>query len=407
MLKPILRAACALLLLAFALPAEAAPDHPLILISIDGFRADYLGPAATPRLAALAAEGSVAAQGMIPSFPSVTFPNHTTLVTGLWPDHHGIVNNGFTDPAMPGTFTMASKEPAWWAAAVPIWVTAEKAGLPTGVMFWPGVAVPHDGVTPRLFRDYDRTITPQQRVATVLDWFGLPQDQRPRFATLYFEAVDSAGHAHGPGSPEVAQALRTIDTAVGQLVDGLTARGITPNLVIVADHGMAAVGPDNLVLIDDAIDPAIAKAAFEGTIVGLNPATPDAAAALAARITRPMPHMQCWPKAQIPPRLHYGTNPREPAVICQVETGWLALRRASWTKSRALHPEGLEKGAHGYAIDDPTMAALFIAHGPAFRGHLIAPRFPNVDVYPLMARVLGITPLPNDGNLAEVAGILR
>ena len=407
MIKQILARTAWVLLLVGAVPAAAAEDHPLILISIDGFRADYLSAAATPRLATLAAEGTVAAQGMTPSFPSVTFPNHTTLVTGLYPDHHGIVNNTFTDPAMPGTFTMASKEPGWWAAAVPIWVTAERAGLPTGVMFWPGVAVPHDGVTPRLFHDYDRTITPQQRVATVLDWFGLPQGQRPRFATLYFEAVDSAGHAHGPGSPEVAQALRTIDTAIGQLVDGLKARGIRANLIIVADHGMAAVGPDNLVLIDDAIDPAIARTVFEGTIVGLNPAGPDSAAALAERITRPMPHMQCWPKAQIPPQLHYGTNPREPAVICQVETGWLAMTRASWTKGKASHPEGLEKGAHGYAIDDPTMAALFIANGPAFRDHAVAPRFPNVDVYPLMARVLGITPLPNDGNLAEVAGILR
>eukprot|EP01037_Dinobryon_pediforme_P007777 gene7777-7843_t len=390
-----------------AAQANAAPSDPvpLILVSIDGFRADYLDRGITPTLSAVAAAGT-RAERMTPSFPSVTFPNHTTLVTGLYPDHHGIVNNRFTDPALPGVFTMASKDAGWWAQGTPIWITAEQAGMPTGVMFWPGVAVPHAGVTPGLFKDFNPAITPEGRVDTVLGWLDLPAPKTPHFLTLYFEAVDSAGHHHGPDSPEVNAALASIDAAIGRLVAGLKARGLAANLIVVADHGMAAVGPDNVVLLDDLIGPASgdlagATVVFDGTIVGIAiPATPAGEAAR-RRLLSPHPHMQCWNKGAIPAALHYGTNPRVPDVVCQVATGWLALTR----DERARTPT-LEKGAHGYAIDDPAMGALFIAQGPAFRAGTVIPPFPNVDVYPLMAKVLGITPLPNDGNLADVTSAL-
>jgi predicted AlkP superfamily pyrophosphatase or phosphodiesterase len=396
----------AILLACLAAPALAdpAPQPPLILISIDGFRADYLDRGVSPALAALAT-GGAHATGMTPSFPSVTFPNHTTLVTGLVPDHHGIVNNAFTDPAMPGPFSMASKEERWWGESTPIWITAERAGLPTGVMFWPGVTVPHGGVRPGLFHDYDHAIAPNDRVDTVLGWFDLPADRRPRLALAYFEQVDSAGHNFGPDSPQVDAAIGTIDTAIARLVAGLKARGIAANLIVVADHGMAAVGPDNLVLLDDVIDLKSAQVVFDGTVIGIDPAASAAGQAARRALLTHAPHMQCWDKGKIPAELHYGTNPRVPAVVCQVQTGWLALTRAEHDRGQAKHP-GLEKGAHGYDIHDPAMAALFIANGPAFRHGLTIPPFPNVDVYPLMAKVLGITPLPNDGTVTDVAGIL-
>jgi predicted AlkP superfamily pyrophosphatase or phosphodiesterase len=273
-------------------------------------------------------------------------------------------------------------------------------------MFWPGVAVPHAGVTPGLYTDFNPAITPDGRVDTVLGWLDLPAPRRPRFLTLYFEAVDSAGHHHGPASPEVNAAMTTIDTAIGRLVAGLKSRGQDANLIVVADHGMAAVGPENVVLLDDLIGTADASHAgatvvFDGTIVGVTiPATPAGQVAR-QRLLATQPHMQCWDKGAIPAALHYGTNPRVPDVVCQVATGWLALTR----EERARTP-ALEKGAHGYAIDDPAMAALFIAQGPAFRTGAVIPPFPNVDVYPLMAKVLGITPLANDGTLADLAGAL-
>jgi predicted AlkP superfamily pyrophosphatase or phosphodiesterase len=400
------RTTLALLMVIAAGPvrADPAPGAPLILVSIDGFRADYLDRGVSPTLSALAADG-VRAQRMTPSFPSVTFPNHTTLVTGLTPDHNGIVNNAFADPAMPGMFSMASKEERWWSESTPIWVTAERAGVHAGVMFWPGVSVAHDGVRASLWRDFDHKIPPAERVDTVLGWLDLPADQRPRLALLYFEAVDGAGHGFGPDSPEVNRAIGWIDQAIARLIAGLKARGIAANLIIVADHGMAPVGPDNLVLLDDTIDLGAARVVFDGTVVGIAIARTPAGEAARQKLLGPQPHMHCWNKDQVPADLHYGSNPRVPDVVCSVETGWLVMTREGFQRGQAFHP-GIEKGAHGYDIHDPLMGALFIANGPAFRHGVVTPPFPNVDVYPLMTKVLGIAPLPNDGNLADVAPML-
>jgi predicted AlkP superfamily pyrophosphatase or phosphodiesterase len=342
---------------------------------------------------------------MTPSFPSVTFPNHTTLVTGLYPDHNGIVNNAFDDPALRGHFTMGSHEEAWWGQSTPIWISAERAGVHTGVMFWPGVGVPHDGIRPELWHDFDHAVTPTERVDTVLGWMDLPADRRPGFAVLYFEAVDSAGHSFGPDSPEVNRAIASVDAAVGRLLAGLKARGIAANVIVVADHGMAPVAADHLVLLDDVIDMGAIHVAFDGTVLGIDTRGTPAGDAARQKLLAPQPHMQCWDKTKLPADLHYGTNPRVPAVVCQVETGWLMLTREGYERGQALHP-GIERGAHGYDIHDPRMGALFIANGPAFRTGLTIPPFPNVDVYPLLAKVLGITPLANDGHLADLAPIL-
>lgn len=393
-----------LLLLFTAGPAMADPA-PLILISIDGFRADYLDRGISPNLSALAATG-VHAQSMTPSFPSVTFPNHTALVTGQYPDHNGIVNNAFDDPQLLGHFTMGSHEEGWWGQSTPIWISAERAGIHTGVMFWPGVSVPHQGTRPGLWHDFDHNVTAEARVDTVLGWMDQPRDQRPGFALLYFEAVDSAGHSYGPDSPEVNSAIASIDAAVGRLVAGLKTRGIAANLIVVADHGMAPVGADHLILLDDLIDTGVVHVAFDGTVLGIDtPGTP-AGDAMRQKLLAPQPHLQCWDKAKVPADLHYGSNARVPAVVCQVETGWLALTREHHDKGQALHP-GIEKGAHGYDIHDPAMGALFIASGPAFRAGLTIAPFPNVDVYPLMAKVLGIAALANDGKLSDLAPILK
>ncbi len=396
--------ALALILLLGAAPVRADPA-PVILISIDGFRADYLDRGASPNLLALAATG-VRAQRMIPSFPSVTFPNHTALVTGRYPDHNGIINNGFTDPALPGRFSMASQEPAWWGQSTPIWITAERAGVHSGVMFWPGVAVPHDGITPSLFHDFDHAITPAARVDSLLGWLDLPAARRPRLMLMYFEAVDGAGHSFGPDSPQVNQAIAAVDAAIGRLIAGLQARGITANIVIVADHGMAPVGDGQALALDDLIDVSAVRVEFGGTILGIRiPATPAAAAARRTLLANP-PHLRCWDKAAIPADLHYGSNPRVPDVVCQVETGWVVQTRDEFQRERTAHPDGLH-GAHGYDIHDPLMGALFLANGPAFRAAVTLAPFPNVAVYPLLARLIAVAALPNDGQLSDVAGALR
>jgi predicted AlkP superfamily pyrophosphatase or phosphodiesterase len=405
-LKRILAAFALVGLAGCAHDSAVTHDRPLvILVSIDGFRADYLDRGLTPNIAALAAEG-VRAQSMRPSFPSVTFPNHYTLVTGLYPDHHGVVNNTMEDPAMPGkVFTTAdARDERWWDEATPIWITAQRQGLHAAAMFWPGSDIPIHGTLPDRFMPFDKSIAAEKRTDTVLGWLDLPADQRPAFITLYFDQVDGAGHSGGPDSDQVNKALRTVDAAIGRLIDGLKQRGRFDrvNLIVVADHGMEANSVQRVVYLDDLADPKIMHVEATGLVTGLRP-EPGHEAVVERALLKPHDHMQCWRKADIPARLHYGTNPRVPAIVCLAEPGW-----AIWTHAFiASLKGGFVYGMHGYDPADPLMGALFVAEGPSFRQGMVHPAFDNVDVYPLLTHLLAIKPEANDGKFGEVADMLR
>ena len=401
-------------------PAEAAaksttgPASPavLLLVSIDGFRADYLERGLTPTLAGLAAEG-VRAQWMQPAFPSLTFPNHYTLVTGLVPDHHGIVNNTMLDPVL-GRFSLGDRtavsDGRWWDGGTPIWETADDHGLRTATMFWPGSEAAIHGRHPDDWRPYDGSVTPAERVAQVLAWLDRPLAQRPRFITLYFDDVDHAGHAFGPDSPELDAALRTVDAAMARLIAGLRERGLYErlNLIVVADHGMAAVPEGQMVMVDRLIRLDEVQTVSLGVLAGFNP-KPGREASFAAiehTLEAPQPHMHCWDKTRIPARLQYGSHPRVPQLVCLADVGWTIGTEGYLASRRARHGT-LSRGEHGYDNAEPAMRALFIAHGPAFRRGAVVPPFPNVDVYPLMTHLLALPPAANDGRYADVEAMLQ
>jgi predicted AlkP superfamily pyrophosphatase or phosphodiesterase len=386
--------------------ASSAAVDPLILISFDGFRADYLDRHLTPTLEALAADG-VRAQAMKPSFPTLTFPNHYTLVTGLYPDHHGIVNNRMTDPASGARFVYndpkTTADPAWWNGE-PLWVSVEKQGRHAGTMFWPGSDVAIGGVRPSHWMPFDGKMTPDQRVDQLLQWIDLPAAQRPIFYTLYFEQVDHAGHDQGPDSDEVDHALRDVDAALARLVDGLKQRHLfeRTNLVIVADHGMTATSHDRVIYLDDLIALDDVDVVNYGILAGINPAAGHDSAAAEATLLSARAAMHCWRKSQVPARLHYGTHARVPALLCLADDGWVITSHAQEATRKHF-----SLGEHGYDNDDPAMRALFVAHGPAFEHGLVVPEFDNVDVYPLLTHLLDIRPQPNDGHFDVVAPMLR
>jgi predicted AlkP superfamily pyrophosphatase or phosphodiesterase len=373
---------------------EARPPV-TILVSIDGFRADYLDRGVTPNLSALAASGVHAA--MRPSFPSKTFPNHWTIVTGLRPDRNGIVGNTMEDGTRPGeTFTMATDDPFWWNEAEPIWVTAEKAGIRTATMFWPGANVAwggtraaewpntiRGGTRPEDWQQFNQAVTGEQRVNAVLDWMRRPAAIRPRFVTLYFDTVDTAGHEFGPDDKQTTAAVADIDKTIGQLVEGLKEIGQPANLVIVADHGMASNSTERTIALDRIANPADYRVIESGPFAALA-AVPGHEQALEKALLVPHDHLSCWRKADIPARLHYGANARVPPYFCLAETGWLAV------KSAPTKPGG--GGNHGYDNASPEMAALFIATGPAIRAGGVLPPFDNVDVAPLLRDLIGLPP---------------
>ncbi len=371
--------------------AQTTRPDLVILVSIDGFSPDYLGKGQTPVLDGLVAGGAFGP--MRPSFPSVTFPNHYTLVTGLHPDHHGVVGNRFTDAQL-GAFTMASKESGFWDQGEPIWVTAEKAGMRTGTMFWPGSEVEILGVRPSQWAPFDQAMPGDARVDHLLSWLDLPVDQRPKLETLYFDIVDTAGHRNGPDAPETRAAAASVDASMGRLIEGLKARGLYDRtmLVVVSDHGMAATSPDRVVWIDDIIDPAALKIGYGGAVLTADPA-PGREAEVQQKLVGRHPHMECWNKADVPARLVYGSNPRVAQIVCLVETGWLTA-----TRDRPVTRAG---GAHGYDNQAPEMAAIFIAHGPGVVAGRRLTDLDSVDVQPFLARMLGIAAPAGDGRAQD------
>ena len=242
------------------------------------------------------------------------------------------------------------------------------------------------------------------RVDTVLGWLGEPTTTRPRLATLYFEPLDEVSHDHGPDSPEVHAAIREADAAIGRLLDGLSARRLLDevNLVIVSDHGMAAVGPGHMIAVEDMVDAADAVMVTAGQSVGFAP-LPGRTAAAEQRLLGAHAQYECWRKAELPARWHYGQHPRVPPIVCQMHEGWDALLRARM----AMRPADATRGSHGFDPALPSMRAVFVARGPAFRRGVVLPAFDNVDVYPLLARLIGIPAAPNDGDIAPLLPALR
>ncbi|HWF01863.1 MAG TPA: ectonucleotide pyrophosphatase/phosphodiesterase [Caulobacteraceae bacterium] len=390
------------LLATLVLAAGAAKAQPaLVVVSLDGFRAEYLERGLTPNLDAIAA-GGVRAKAMRPAFPSVTGPNHYTLMTGLWPDHHGIVDNEFVDPALPGMVfggphsDRVDADPRWWQGATPLWVTAERAGLKTAAADWPGdEGVVIDGVRTSYIAPRSKaTAAPAQmsdEVDQLVAWLEAPPAQRPSFIRLHFDVVDLNGHLFGPDSPQIAAAIGEEDAALGALAAKLKARGLYDevNLVIVSDHGMTAISPDQLVRLDDIVDVTRGVVPTFGAETGFDPAA-DYRAEAERTLLAPHDHLKCWRRGEIPARFHYGANPRVPQIFCLADPGWSAGTKAQFARYPRL------RGNHGYDPATPDMKAIFIAHGPAFRRGVTLAEFDNVEVYPVLARLLGVKPEPHE-----------
>jgi len=401
--------ASALLVACASSPAPKAPPATpatVLLLSIDGLRADMLDSGNSPNLSRLAREG-VRSAGMRPSYPSLTFPNHYTLVTGLRPDHHGVVHNSMWADEL-GNFRVgdihAVRNASWWEQGEPIWVSVEKAGYKSATWSWPGSEAPIHGLQAQQRHPYDESVALPERMQLVLSWLqGAPDAVKPRLVAAYMEQVDKAGHKYGPDSPEYAAALRQVDAAIGLLIDGMAADGSldNTNIIVVSDHGMATVKQDQVITPDDMVPPQIARVVSIGQSIGFTPQPGKQAEAEKALLGRHA-HYQCWNKAQLPTRWHYGHNPRVPAIVCQMDEGWDVLTPQMLAKRAPGN-----SGSHGYDPALPSMQAVFVARGPAFAQGKQLTTFDNVDVYPLLTRLIGITGQPNDGDPKALEQALR
>ncbi len=398
------RAALLTLLVAGCAAVQVRRPAPLVLVSIDGFRWDYLDTALTPVLTRLAAQGG-RAERLVPVFPTKTFPNHYSIVTGRWPGSHGVVGNEFTAPELGARFDMddrhAVRDSRFWGAE-PIWVTAERQGLRTAVFFWPGSEASIGGIRPTYAPPYDHHLPDSARVRQVLRWLDLPPERRPTFLTLYTSVVDAAGHDFGPGAPETRRAVAQVDSMIGQLLEGFAARKLhdSVNLVIVSDHGMTAIAPERTILLDELIDRTAVRVDALSPVLMAWPR-----AGLEDSVYRGLgrsPHLTVHRRANLPARYHLSGSPRVPPIVAVADEGW-TIR---WRPGRAEQAESTDRGDHGYDDSLPSMGALFIARGPGFRRGMVVPPFRNVHLYPLLAALLGLRPAAVDGSLDSVRSML-
>lgn len=390
-------------------PAPITTGPILILVSIDGFRWDYLDRFNPPHLRRLADSG-VRAEGLIPQFPSKTFPNHYTIVTGLRLANHGIISNNMRDAAIAGEFSMANRgvlaDSRWWGGE-PIWNTVERQGRVAAAMFWPGSETVIGGRQATYWTAFDDDMPHETRVERVLSWLKLPDGQRPSFLTLYYSDVDSTGHDEGPESEAVRDAVIAVDQSIGRLVRGVEAIGLGDRVhyVLVSDHGMAQLSRDRMIVLDDLIDVAQADVVDWAPVLGLSPKD-GAVDRLYAALKDKHPHLAVYRRDEIPSQYGLAGHPRLPAVIGIADEGWYITSRREidrWGQPNRNAPGG----THGYDGRAKSMHGLFIASGPRLRRGVVVEPFENIHIYELMCAVLGLIPAKNDGDPAVTRDMLR
>lgn len=382
-----------------------AVEPTVILVSLDGVRWDFPARAPTPNLDRLAAEG-VRARALVPVFPTLTFPNHQSVVTGLYAEHHGIVANTMYDSVFDARFSLGDRasvtDGRWWGGE-PVWVGVERAGGIAAAFFWPGTDTEIDGIRPTHFTPFDASIPHERRVDQVLAWLDLPVRERPSFITLYFSDADRAGHDHGPDAPEVDSAVARVDRSLGRLLGGLEARALLDevHVVVTSDHGSAQLSRERVIFLDDYLDPATLNITEYSPLLGVWPKDGDAERVYQALAGR-HPHLRVYHKAEIPDRFHYRDHRRIPPVIGIADEGWAVTTRAFFMGDTTR----FTGGTHGFDNAVQSMHGIFVARGPRLRRGVTVEPFGTIHVYPLLTELLGLPPAPHDASLDSVRPML-
>ncbi|KAM9830512.1 bis(5'-adenosyl)-triphosphatase enpp4 [Syngnathus typhle] len=372
---------------------------PLLLVSFDGFRADYLQRFPMHNLTLLYNQGVLVEQ-LTNVFVTKTFPNHYSLVTGLYAESHGILASSMYDPISHKHFHVSnSSDPMWWNEATPVWLSADQTGYRTGIAMWPGSDVEIHNHTPTHFLPYNPHVTFQERLGNVTNWLlGSEKEEGVMFAAIYWEEPDRSGHRFGPeNTTAIGKALKEVDDNIGLLMSELKRTGLwgRVNILVTSDHGMAQCSVDRLIRLDDCLHP------DNYTLVDLSPVAalipnnkPEAVFALLENCHT---HMTAYLKEAIPDRLHYRNNERVQPIILIADEGWTIIQRGNRLP---------RLGDHGYDNSLPSMHPFMAARGPSFRSGYRLKTLQSVDIYPLMCHLLAVPPHRNNGSLAKARCML-
>ncbi|MCF6242749.1 MAG: ectonucleotide pyrophosphatase/phosphodiesterase [Bacteroidales bacterium] len=385
----------------FAQNTNSKKDKPyLIVLSMDGFRWDYPDKVHTPNLDSIEKNG---VRGkMQPSFPTKTFPNHYTMATGLYPDNHGIVANEFWDDSLKLFYRIPDrksvKNPAFYKGE-PIWVSAEKQKLTAATLFWVGSETPIKGIQATYWKDYQHNMPFEDRIDTVISWLQLPENKRPHLIMWYLHEPDGVGHKFGPESEQTFKKVVYLDSLIGVFLQKLKNTEIADkvNLIFTSDHGMCPISTNRIIYLEDILD-----TADVALITGANPVyNIKVKKGKLDKVYQSLQieHIKCWKSGALPPRLHYGNNPRDLDLVIVADSSWSIERK---------HKKFVDyNGTHGYDNANNDMYAIFYAIGPAFKKGYKQKLFINTDLYLLFAKILKLNPGKTDGNINHIKSMLN
>lgn len=376
-------------------------DRPkLLLVSFDGFRWDYIDRVPTPNFHNLMNEG-VLVEHVENIYITKTFPNHYSLVTGLYAETHGIVANEMYDPSLNLSFSMETDsiyDSRWWDEAVPLWVTLQKAGGRSGAAMWPGSDVKIHGMFPNQYLHYNASVPFETRVERIIEWFSAPEEEAVDFAVLYWEEPDESGHQLGPESPLMDKVITEIDEKLGFLRNDLKKAGLYEkvNLIVTSDHGMVQLSTEKIIELDEYVSSDLYFWVDKSPVVGIVP-NEGKLEEVYSKLVDANPYMAVYKKEEIPVHYHYQHNLRIMPILLEAQEGWTIVQNRT---------APFMLGNHGYNNSLRSMHPVFVARGPAFRQNFVKPSMQSVDLYPLMCHILSIRPLPNNGSLLRVKDLL-
>jgi len=378
-----------------------------ILISFDGFRWDYPNRGLTPNLDFIK-ENGVQALSLQPCFPSKTFPNHYSIVTGLYPENHGIIANSFTNPFNKQRYSLydsTAKDNAMWYKGEAIWETARRQGVISASYFWPGSELNLEYRRPNYSKKFIYTTPYDDRINGAMEWLQLPYDKRPHLIMLYFDATDTSGHNYGPNSKEVNQSIAMQDSLIGKIFSGLEKFNLrdSTNVIVLSDHGMTELSPDRVINIDKLLSGFKFNHSDKGTMMFIYP-NEDEKIKIYQQLKKSEKNYKSYWKKDLPVHLHYKDNPNVADIVLIADLGYSLFDGQDIEKYSNKFP----LGNHGYDPANLDMHGIFYAIGPDFKSGYTCGTLNNIDIYPLLAKILRIFPNNNiDGKLERIEFLLK
>jgi predicted AlkP superfamily pyrophosphatase or phosphodiesterase len=323
---------------------------------------------------------------MTPAFPSLTFPNHYTIATGLYPSHHGLVNNTYYDKTSGQQYSMGNTKlvgEGKWYGGTPLWVLAEKQKMLSASFYWVGSEADIQSTRPTYYYKYNDKINIASRIKAVKDWLSLPEDQRPHMITFYFPEVDHEAHTYGPNDPHVAEAVKFVDSSVNALQSELATLNLPINYIFVSDHGMTKVDVDNTISMPKAIDTAAMRVPWGDALIHIYAKDVSKIESTYEGLKKDT-SISVYKLDETPDYWHF----KKSDDIYNRLGDLIAVPHLPRPFNFSTRKTTL--GKHGFDNHHPDMRATFLAWGPAFKKGLNIDGFENVNIYPIVAEILGL-----------------